>query len=146
MGNETSKQQVFRQHSSAWLAAISGVTGLLLLLSLVRNWASCPRLSFAVWVLFGLAVAWAVFVRPAVLLDAKGVTLRNIVRDAHIPWTRLTGVTSRWNLKVLVGDNGYNAWAISAQVERRKSVSAALWRCQCPGGCTERPVVAPDPL
>jgi hypothetical protein len=90
MGHKTSTRQVIRQRSSLWLAAISAVTGLLLLLSLVRNWASYPRLSFAAWVLFGLAVAWAVFVRPAVLLDASGVTLRNIVRDVHIPWTRLT--------------------------------------------------------
>ena len=112
---------------------MSAVTGLLLLLSLVRNWASYPRLSFAAWVLFGLAVAWAVFVRPAVLLDASGVTFRNIVRDVHIPWTRLTSVTSRWNLKVLVGDQGYNAWAISAQVERRKSASAAMLRVPLPG-------------
>ena len=56
------------------------------------------------------------------------MTLRNIVRDVHIPWTRLTGVTSRWNLKVLAGDQGYNAWAVSAQVERRKSASAAMSR------------------
>jgi hypothetical protein len=133
MGHKTSTRQVIRQRSSLWLAAISAVTGLLLLLSLVRNWASYPRLSFAAWVLFGLAVAWAVFVRPAVLLDASGVTLRNIVRDVHIPWTRLTGVTSRWNLKVLVGDRGYNAWAISAKVERRKSASAAMLRLPLPG-------------
>jgi hypothetical protein len=128
MGPKTSTRQVIRQRSSLWLAAMSAVTGLLLLLSLIRNWASYPRLSFAAWVLFGLAVAWAVFVRPAVLLDASGVTLRNIVRDVHIPWTRLTGVTSRWNLKVLAGDQGYNAWAVSAQVERRKSASAAMSR------------------
>jgi hypothetical protein len=133
MGHKTSTRQVIRQRSSVWLAAMSAVTGLLLLVSLVRNWASYPRLSFAAWVLFGLAVAWAVFVRPAVLLDASGVTLRNIVRDVHIPWTRLTSVTSRWNLKVLVGDQGYNAWAISAQVERRKSSSAAMLRVPLPG-------------
>ena len=64
MGHKTSTRQVIRQRSSVWLAAMSAVTGLLLLLSLVRNWASYPRLSFAAWVLFGLAVAWAVFAGP----------------------------------------------------------------------------------
>lgn len=112
---------------------MSGFTGLLLLLSLARNWAAYPRPLFAAWVLFGLAVAWSVFVRPAVLLDAEGVTLRNSVRDVHIPWTRLTGVTSRWNLKVLVGDRGYNAWAISSQVERPRRASAGLFRVPMPG-------------
>ena len=133
MGHKTSTQRVFRQRSSVWLAAMSGVAGLLLLLSLVRNWASYPRASFVAWVLFALAVAWAVFVRPAVVLDDQGVTLRNIVRDVHIPWTRLSGVTSRWNLKVLVGDQGYNAWAISSQAERPKPASAGMFRLPLPG-------------
>src|SRR5664280_2919602 len=125
MGTETSTtQQVFRQRSSVGLAAMSGLTGLLLLLSLVRNWAAYPQPLFAAWVILGLAVAWSVFVRPAVLLDAGGVTIRNIVQDVHIPWTRLTGVTSRWNLKILAGERGYNAWAISAQVDRPTRASA----------------------
>ena len=71
MGTETSTtQQVFRQRSSVGLAAMSGLTGLLLLLSLARNWAAYPQPLFAAWVISGLAVAWSVFVRPAGLLDA----------------------------------------------------------------------------
>src|SRR5664280_1053530 len=127
MGTETSTtQQVFRQRSSVGLAAMSGLTGLLLLLSLARNWAAYPQPLFAAWVILGLAVAWSVFVRPAVLLDAGGVTIRNIVQDVHIPWTRLTGVRSRWNLKILVGERGYNAWAVSAQVDRPTRASAGM--------------------
>jgi Bacterial PH domain len=134
MGTETSTtQQVFRQRSSVGLAAMSGLTGLLLLLSLARNWAAYPQPLFAAWVILGLAVAWSVFVRPAVLLDAGGVTLRNIVRDVHIPWARLSGVTSRWNLKILVGERGYNAWAISAQVDRPTRASAGMSRVSVPG-------------
>jgi hypothetical protein len=134
MGAETfTTQQVFRQRSSVGLAAMSGLTGLLLLLSLARNWAARPQPLFAAWVILGLAAAWSVFVRPAVLLDAGGVTFRNIVRDVHIPWARLSGVTSRWNLKVLVGDRGYNAWAISAQVDRPKRSSAGMFRVPLPG-------------
>jgi len=134
MGTNTSTtQHVFRQRSSVGLAGVCGVTGLLLLVSLARNWADYPRPLFVAWVLFGLAVAWAVFVRPAVLLDVGGVTLRNVVRDVHIPWTMLTGVTFRWNLKVLVGDQGYNAWAISSQVERPKGVSGGMFRMSLPG-------------
>ena len=134
MGTETSTtQQVFRQRSSVGLAAMSVLTGLLLLLSLARNWAAHPQPLFAVWVILGLAVAWSVFVRPAVLLDAGGVTLRNIMRDVHIPWARLSGVTSRWNLKILVGERSYNAWAISAQVDRPQRASAGMFRVPLPG-------------
>src|SRR5674476_800507 len=79
MATETpTMQHVFRQRSSLGLAAVCGVTGLLLLLSLARNWADYPRPSFAAWVVFGLAVAWAIFVRPVVLVDIGGVTLRNV--------------------------------------------------------------------
>ena len=126
-------RHVFRQRSSVWLAALSGATGLLFLLSLVRSWAQYPRPLFGAWVLFGLALTWSVFVRPAVLIDAEAVTIRNIVRDVHIPWAALTDVTTRWNLKVMAGDRGYNAWAISSQVDRPRSVSGGLLRVPVPG-------------
>jgi Bacterial PH domain len=112
---------------------MSAVTALFLLVSLVRSWVHYPRPLFGAWVLFGMAVAWAVFVRPAVLIDAEGVTIRNIVRDVHIPWAALTDVTTRWNLKVMAGDHGYNAWAISSRVERPRSVSGGLLRMPVPG-------------
>jgi Bacterial PH domain len=117
-------RQVFRQRSSLLLAGVCAVTGVLLLLSLARNWSSFPRPLNVAWVTFGLALTWAIFVRPAVVLDDRGVTLRNVLRDVHVPWARLTDVTSRWNVKVFAGDKGYGAWAISSQVERPKRVSS----------------------
>jgi len=118
MGTSTTARQVFRQRSSLVLAAVCGVTGALLLLSLVRNWAQYPRPVFAAWVVLGLALTWAVFVRPAVLLDSEGVTVHNVLRDIRIPWARLSHVETRWNLRVFAGDHGYTAWAISSQIER----------------------------
>ncbi|HXR67230.1 MAG TPA: hypothetical protein VN712_01200, partial [Dermatophilaceae bacterium] len=85
MSSETSRtQQVFRQRSPLWLAAVCAVIGLFLLLSLARNWADDPQPLFAAWVVFVLAVVWSVFVRPAVLVDDEGVTVRNVIRDFHI--------------------------------------------------------------
>jgi len=129
----TTLQHVFRQRSSVALASVCGVTGLLLLVSLARDWGGYPRPLFAAWVVFGLAVAWSIFVRPAVLLDVEGVTLRNVVCDVQIPWTRLTHTTSRWNLKVFTGDKGYTAWAISSEVERPKGASGGMFRMPIPG-------------
>jgi len=74
-----------------------------------------------------LVLVWSVFVRPAVTLDVAGVTLRNILRDVHIPWTRLTDVECRWNLKVFVGDQGYTAWAITSQIERPKAAPGSMF-------------------
>jgi hypothetical protein len=136
---------VFRQRSSVWLAVMSAATGALMLVSLVHSWAEYPKPLFGAWVLLGLAVAWAAFVRPAVQIDAEGVTIRNLVRDVHVPWAALTEVTTRWNLKVVAGGHGYNAWAISTQVERPRSVSSQLFSLPGrPGGV--RSAGAREPL
>ena len=128
MGSKASTtQHVFRQRSPLGLAGVCAVTALFVLLSLAWNWADDPQPLFASWVLFGLAVVWSVFVRPAVLLDLDGVTLRNVLRDVHVPWNRLSDVQVRWNLKVFVGDRGYTAWAISSQVERPRGVSGGMF-------------------
>jgi len=128
MSNKTStKQQLFRQRSPLGLAAACGVIGLVLLVSMAWQWAEHPEPLFAAWVIFILAVVWSLFVRPAVLLGEGGVTIRNVVRDIHIPWVRVTDVESRWSLKVFVGDRAYTAWAISSQVGRPKVSPGSLF-------------------
>lgn len=122
-----SSGQVFRQRAPLGLAAVCAAVALLLLVSLAQNWADYPRPSFVAWILFALAGVWSIFVRPAVLLDLDGVTIRNVLRDVHIPWARLTDVESRWNLKVFAGERGYTAWAISSQVERPKTTSGGMF-------------------
>jgi hypothetical protein len=134
MATKTSTvRQVFRQRSSTGLAVVCGVIGLLLLLSLARSWAGYPRPLFAAWVVFGLSVAWSIFVRPVVLMDVGGVTLRNVVRDVHIPYASLTDVTCRWNLKVFAGGKGYTAWALSSEVERPKASAGGMLGMPVPG-------------
>jgi Bacterial PH domain len=128
MGAETSTTElVFRQRSPLGTAAVGVVTGLLLLVSLARSWADNPQPLFASWVLFELALMWSLFIRPAVVLDDHGVTLRNVVRDVFIPWVQVTDAEYRWNLKVFAGDLGYTAWAISSQVERPKRVTGGMF-------------------
>jgi hypothetical protein len=122
MTNKTSTtQHLIRQRSPLGLAAVCGVTGLLLLGSMAWNWADHPEPLFVAWVLLIMALVWALFVRPAVMIDEDGVTLRNVVKDVHIPWARVTDVEFRWNLKVWVEDRVYTAWAISSQAQRPKS-------------------------
>src|SRR5450631_2284197 len=126
-------QQVFRQRSSVGLAAVCGVTGVLLLVALARNWADYPRPLFVAWVVLGMALAWSIFIRPVVLFDLSGVTLRNVVRDVHIPWSELTEVSSRWNLKVFAGTRSYTAWALSSEPERRGGAAGGMFRMPIPG-------------
>ena len=128
MATQTSRtQHVFRQRSPLTLAVVGGLTALLLLVSLAWNWADNPEPLFLAWVLFGLAIVWSLFVRPAVLLDDEGLTIRNVVRDISIPWVQVTDVEFRWNLRVFVGDRAYTAWALSSQVERPKGASGGMF-------------------
>lgn len=122
MSNKTSSSRhLIRQRSPLGLAAACGVTGLVLLGSMAWSWADHPEPLFVAWVLLVMAIVWALFVRPAVMIDEEGVTLRNVVKDVHIPWTLVTDVEFRWNLKVWVGDRVYTAWAISSQAQRPRS-------------------------
>jgi hypothetical protein len=133
MGTQASTtRHVFRQRSPLGLAAVYALTAALVLLSVARTWAANPQPLFASWVLFGLAVAWAVFVRPAVLLEPGGVTLRNLVRDVHVPWAVLSDVRVRWNLQVFAGERGYTAWAISSQVERPAGAPGGMFAIALP--------------
>jgi hypothetical protein len=120
-------QHLIRQRSSLALAAVCGVTGFLLLVSMAWHWADHPQPLFAAWVLVGLALVWSLLVRPAVVLDDDGVTIRNVLRDIFIPWVRVTDVEFRWNLKVFAGDRPYVAWAISSQIERPTGVTGGMF-------------------
>ena len=134
MGTENSTaQQPIRQRSPLALGVACGVTGVVLLVSAAWQWSDNPQPLFVAWVVFGLAVVWSLFVRPAVLLDEDGVTLRNVVRDVHLPWIRVTDVDFRWNLKVFAGDRAYTAWAISSQVERPRGAVAGGMLPMLPG-------------
>jgi len=108
-------QRLIRQRSPLTLGAVCGVTGLVLLVATAWHWADNPQPLFVAWVVLSLAFVWVLFVRPAVLLDEDGVTIRNVVRDVHIPWAKVTEVECRWSLKVLAGDRAFTAWAISPQ-------------------------------
>ncbi|HZW44795.1 MAG TPA: PH domain-containing protein [Dermatophilaceae bacterium] len=127
MSSKISTKQLIRQRSPLGLAAVCGVTGLVLLVSMAWQWAEHPEPLFAAWVVLIMAVVWSLFVRPAVLLDEDGVTIRNIVRDVHIPWARVGEVECRWSLKVFVEDRAYTAWAISGQAGRPKIAPRRLF-------------------
>jgi len=128
MGTQKSPEQhPIRQRSPLALAAACGLTGLVLLVSSAWQWADNPQPLFVAWVVFGLAVVWALFARPSVLLDGAGVTFCNVFRDVHIPWSTVTDVEIRWNLRVFVGDRAYTSWAISSQVERPKGASGGMF-------------------
>lgn len=68
------------------------------------GWASCVAL---------LAISYVVFLRPCVRVDDTGVAVRNIVRDADIPWGAVTGAGSTWSLTVRHATGTVTSWAIA---------------------------------
>jgi hypothetical protein len=60
------------------------------------------------------AVVYAVFWRPAVIVDDAAAELRNVVRSVRVPWGSLEGIETRFALTLLVGDREYRSWAAAA--------------------------------
>jgi hypothetical protein len=119
-------QHVYRQRSPLVIAALFALGAAVLLVSAALSWRDHPQPLFVSWLVWGCAALWAVFVRPSVVLSPDGVRLSNIVREVHIPWSLVSDVEARWNVKVWAGDEGWTAWAISSQVERPKGASSLL--------------------
>lgn len=119
-------QHVYRQRSPLVVAVLFGLGAVVLLGSAALSWRDHPQPLFVSWLVWGCAVLWAVFVRPCVALTPNGVRLSNIVREVHIPWSLVSDVEARWNVKVWAGDEGWTAWAISSQVERPRIASSLL--------------------
>lgn len=60
------------------------------------------------------AVVHALFWRPSVEVDDEGVTVRNVVRDVRVPWSRLDAVETRYALTLTTGSRRITAWAAPA--------------------------------
>jgi len=119
-------QHVYRQRSPLVIAVLFGLGAVVLLGSAALSWRDHPQPLFVSWLVWGCAALWAVFVRPSVVLTSDGVRLSNIVREVHIPWSLVSDVEARWNVKVWARDEGWTAWAISSQVERPRVASSLL--------------------
>lgn len=66
------------------------------------------------WLLAVGVVVFALFWRPAVVVDDDGVLLRNVLRDVHVPWSRLEGIETRFALTLLTADGRHQSWAAAA--------------------------------
>ena len=59
-------------------------------------------------------VVYAVFWRPAVRVDADGVTLANVVRDTRVPFARLEDVRTRFALTLETVEGTFTSWSSPA--------------------------------
>lgn len=83
----------------AFFAATGGVREVL------RSGPVIVFLALAVWVAFAL---------PHVTVSDGGVTVRNVLRTAHVPWPAFRGVDATWSLTVHSTAGDVGSWAIPA--------------------------------
>jgi hypothetical protein len=127
MTPSASTSRTYRQRSSQLIAFLFIAAALVLIVSMLRAWSTDASPLFLSILLLGIAGSWALFLRPAVVVDREGVTLRNVVRDVQVPWHLLTDVEARWNVRVFVGERGFTAWAVSSQIDRPKGATGGLF-------------------
>lgn len=57
---------------------------------------------------------WALFWRPAVVVDDAGVRLVNVVRTVALPWPSIQQVDTKWALTLVTAYGEFRAWAAPA--------------------------------
>ncbi|WP_203335296.1 PH domain-containing protein [Nocardioides limicola] len=80
-----------------------------------------PRLSAGL--LAVAATAWLAFWRPHLVLDERGVLLRNVFRSVHLPWSCVLEAHSRYGLRVETRYGDFNAWAVPAPMGRARAAA-----------------------
>jgi hypothetical protein len=90
----------------------------------------------ALGLLAGGALVYAVFWRPAVIVDADGVELRNVLRDVRVPWAALQEVDTKYTLTLHAGGRRHQSWAASTRGW------TGIWRGPAQGVAPGR---SPDP-
>lgn len=57
---------------------------------------------------------WALFWRPAVIVDLAGVTIVNVTRTITVPWPAIQAVDTKWSLTLITAYGRFTAWAAPA--------------------------------
>ncbi|WP_380167377.1 PH domain-containing protein [Jannaschia sp. R86511] len=72
---------------------------------------------------FSAAAVHAMFWHPAVVVDADGVELVNVLRTVRLPWASVDDLDTRWALTVHAGGTTWTSWAAPSSGRRIRPVS-----------------------
>ncbi|PZU47333.1 MAG: hypothetical protein DI571_04430 [Arsenicicoccus sp.] len=91
------------------------------------------------------AAAWALFLRPHVVLREDGVRLVNVVTDTTVPFAAVEEITHQWALELHdTQGRRHSAWAVPAKRERSRRTGvddfAETTRQRGDGGVTAQSV------
>ncbi|MDP9393116.1 MAG: PH domain-containing protein [Actinomycetota bacterium] len=116
--NSRTDREVFRPWTARPFAIAWFLLAALLVLDALRRTESATRWIAVTGLLLVSALVYAFSFRPAVVADDDGVTLRNVVRDVFIPWSRVTAIGADWALSVDTDERRYGSWAIASRSRR----------------------------
>jgi hypothetical protein len=68
----------------------------------------------APWLALVTGACWALFWRPAVIVDDAGVHLVNPLRTIDVPWPAIQAVDTKWALVLITAYGRFTAWAAPA--------------------------------
>jgi hypothetical protein len=102
------------------VVAIIGVVGLVGL-AVLGDWAN---LATTVWplVFFG-GLVYALFWRPMISVDERGLTVVNIFRTVLLPWAALERIDTRYSLTLFTPTRKVPVWAAPGPSARRTTAS-----------------------
>ena len=115
-----SHTQVYRSSMARALAALTVAICLLVLGTLAARRDVGDVLRFAPALALAAWLVWLANWRPRVVVDDDGVTLHNIFRTVHVPWSAVVEVHSRYGLRVDTPYGSYSAWAVPAPAGRER--------------------------
>jgi hypothetical protein len=88
---------------------------------------------FVAPVLLGVALVWAAYWRPAVVVSPAGVELRNVTRTIELPWPAIQRVDTKYALTLHTAYGDYAAWAAPAPSRARVTISSREDTAHLPG-------------
>lgn len=121
---ERADRLVYRPVLVRVLLAVFAAFGGWAVVDLLAAGRTGPATVAALWLVAAVAALGCLFWRPAVIVDADAVELRNVVRDVRVPWSRLDDVTTRYTLTLHADGRRHQSWAGSAP--GRPSVASRL--------------------
>lgn len=107
--------ETFRSRLAQGLAILTGLVAVAALVAFLGEEGPAALLSTLAPVALVVALGWAVFWNPRVVLSDEGITIVNVWRTVQVPWRRFQHADTRWALSVTTTqDVTYTSWAVPA--------------------------------
>lgn len=106
---------IFRPVASRVYAVIAWLVAATVAGAVLYDGGAVALVRFGAFPLLLAGFAWAVLWWPYVRVDDGGVEVANLVRTTRVPWQAITGVETRWGLRLLTAAGKVDAWAAPAR-------------------------------